>query len=678
MSGTRSWHGEYLSRREYPLQLMPPLKPNLAPKLMPQSSPPLLCTLSSYLQTQSLRQSRLFYLASLLPPYSHRAPRSGQVFPASIPSSALHGIDPSAKGSHVLVSLGRFDVEAGPHIFPKTKLWEMRKEAPPSSPKSSRKSFVKQGSPTLGRSRPAAKASAPRPSQSAASSVPESSSANPATAATPTQTPKPKKAASKKAAAASTPSGSPAQQKPTTSAAAGTPASHAATPPVPSATPSSSSPALHRPTPQSPAPPPVAAPSTVDPVLVTRVNLRAAHNPALRELLGVAARGQATPGQLRSLGEVIQEVTREMEAEGLTVQPPRPLPQPQPPLARPPAPLPSQAAPGQSGSPATAPVQGGSTPNVKSDGTPTPAPKKPRKSGGSKKKKEADAAAAKAAEAAAGGAPPPSAISQPSQQSSSSKAATAVSKPETPASSKKAAPSSSKGTASKSAPAATAAPPSPLFRPPILVLEFRENFATRFYVPFWTSIVTRQKSLQPQSEEDYGEEELTEEEPVRPLVEIVEVRLQFLAPLEGSDAAGGMGTATKVPVCMVISGQDPQGMLWEAAGRVPGVKTLDVHGQVVPDEPSNPEESSKNAPPSASLSQAQKTNPLPMESEQGADADIEDLQKKDEEGRQKEEAERQANEEKAQEELQKEREVVRAIAEAVSISPEEGEPHGNS
>ena len=61
----------------------------------------------SLVMLQSLRQSRLSHLSSLLPPFSQRV-RSGMVYPNVLPSSLLHGLNP--REPHVLIQLGRADI----------------------------------------------------------------------------------------------------------------------------------------------------------------------------------------------------------------------------------------------------------------------------------------------------------------------------------------------------------------------------------------------------------------------------------------------------------------------------------------------------------------------------------------------------------------------------------------
>ncbi|CBQ68129.1 conserved hypothetical protein [Sporisorium reilianum SRZ2] len=79
---------------------------------------------------QSLRQSRLSHLSSLLTPFSQRV-RSGMIHPNVLPLSLLHGLNP--RDPHVLIQLGRADIHVGPHVFLKTKFWEVRPdyEMPP-------------------------------------------------------------------------------------------------------------------------------------------------------------------------------------------------------------------------------------------------------------------------------------------------------------------------------------------------------------------------------------------------------------------------------------------------------------------------------------------------------------------------------------------------------------------
>ncbi|SNX84107.1 uncharacterized protein MEPE_02815 [Melanopsichium pennsylvanicum] len=81
---------------------------------------------------QSLRQSRLSHLSSLLTPFSQRV-RSGMIYPNVLPLSLLHGLNP--RDPHVLIQLGRADIHVGPHVFMKTRFWEVRPdyEMPPDT-----------------------------------------------------------------------------------------------------------------------------------------------------------------------------------------------------------------------------------------------------------------------------------------------------------------------------------------------------------------------------------------------------------------------------------------------------------------------------------------------------------------------------------------------------------------
>lgn len=322
-----------------------------------------------------------------------------------------------------MTSLGRFDVVMGPHSFAKTRLWEMRKEAGPSSPSMARRT--------------------PPPSDRDVQGSPSGSKSS--------QTSTSKGSSSKDKQAANT--GSSAQ----------------------SAQPQ----------------PPVAA-TTVDPNLVTRVNERAAKNAQLRELLQVTARGAATAEQLKALGEVIQDVTREMEREGLRVQPPQPIRPPPPPPA-------SQRS-------SDASKQGsGSRPSAQGPSRQATA-------------REMD-----------------------SRQASTSSA----------------------------------------LSPPILILEFRENSSLRSYIPVWNSLVSRRKVKRPQTEEEEGvaDKELTEEPKPAVLINAVQVAFQFLVPHRS--AADQAVVGARYPMTIKIEGQDPNGFLWDAAGRVPGIATFGEDGREI-------------------------------------------------------------------------------------------------
>lgn len=291
-----------------------------------------------------------------------------------------------------------------------------------------------------------------------------------------------------------------------------------------------------------PAPPTAAATAAVDPVLVTRVNERASKDADLRDLLQVAARGAASPEQLRVLGEVIQDVTREMERDGLKVQPPQAI-------ARAPPP-PPVAAPVATPTPKAQPKAAkGQAKKITAAGTPS--------------KKTAAPLADSSTEGAKQG------EAQHLQQQAQ-------------------APLGGESTTTTSAASATAVAPAASFRPPILVMEFRENPSMRFYLPLWSSIVRRRKLKRARDVGDGGAEEEEElpEEPAKDkeLIEVIEVQLHFLAPLSGSDAAIGTGGDAEYPILMTITAEDSNRTIWEAIGRVPGVRTLDATGREVFEE----------------------------------------------------------------------------------------------
>lgn len=489
---------------------------------------------TSLLINQSLRQSRLFYMASLLPPHSHRT-KVGIQYPPSIPESQLHGMVPAQKNTYNIVPLGRIHIQLGPHLFANTRLFEMT---------------------TANLAPPGAAVRAHSPAASSSKATPQTS---------PKATP-PKKAASKKT---------------TAKKAKGPVAAAAAT--------SSSSSARSSPAQSPPRPPQQPAPATarsIDPVLVQRVNAKAALDPGLRDLLQVAAKGQASPEQLRDLGLVIAKVTREMEAEGLKVQTPGSSAQTQ---SQPAAPSSKSAAMPKMPRP---PAGNGST----SAGTKAKGKGKARASVGASSETADQAEASATASAKKAG--------EPTLTASDTSAPTADATSTAPA-------PSSTSTAGASQPTA-ASPPPKAHRPPILLIEFREAISHRYYLPVWSSAVTRSMRRKVSAKQtldmidglgddaEQGEdllvgEEIDEDGSIRDegskLVDGVEVEMKFVAPLIGSDAAAagaGIGEGASAgdrdfPVTLRFTATapargsegetSPLDALWEAVGRIPGVVT---------------------------------------------------------------------------------------------------------
>lgn len=305
----------------------------------------------------------------------------------------------------------------------------------------------------------------------------------------------------------------------------------------------------------------------------------------------MAARGQASPEQLKILGVVIQQVTQEMEAEGHRVKPPGGSTG-----ASASASAPASAPSSSSSSPA--PVKGNATHAVPSQASASPssssATAKPRKSGGgsSKKKKKKtgedqgegetskkeyptqqtpmvkqEVAAPADAQASASTPAKKKKKKQPKVSDGTSGASmtttdTSAASPSTtnkpvsdgsapaPATSSKtgvktgpatpsASPRSGKPSSSARPPSDNTAPisrtaPAPLHRPPLIVVEFPENPSVRFYLPLWCSLISRRKVMfQGRGEElvmDAREDEAKRAE----VKEGLQVDLDFLAPVKGS------------------------------------------------------------------------------------------------------------------------------------------------
>lgn len=118
----------------------------------------------------------------------------------------------------------------------------------------------------------------------------------------------------------------------------------------------------------------------------------------------------------------------------------------------------------------------------------------------------------------------------------------------------------------------------------------------RYYLPCWQAIVHRRKVRMTRSEvaaiqdgyDGYVEAEEWAAEPrhklQEPMVNVPVVEMKFVGPVEGSDAATA-SSSSQIPLIMTITGgEDPSRYMWDAFGRIPGIKTYDHYGYEVMEE----------------------------------------------------------------------------------------------
>lgn len=512
-----------------------------------------LTTLSLVL-LQSLRQSRLAHLYSLLPAFSQRT-RSGMLYPNVVPISLLNGLDPRAP--HILIQLGRADVHVGPHTFVKTKFWEIRPDLPmlnasrpsphpPPLPFSPPQEAPAQRPPIQPHEaqaqRPPAPPSphippfAPPPNampQHVQFAPPRLSSASPNDWQTQHDPRPPSQVA---ASIPSSGSGSSSWGRPSAAPgpATGTAPSAPARPAPQNIAPRPNTglpPPGHGNTPQpppnsrgsgAPRPPvPQQGPAAIDAVLVSRVNACAALNPPLQELLHIAASGRADGEQLRMLGVWIQAITnqlREDEARAAAGQGP-------PPTAGVPGRSQVRSNPGDKQSPSRgAPrpstpntrspvVQGAgsmSPPPISHDMPQTPQVRRDSPTGVTATTSSGNLPSA------AGPAPPPNRGAVP-------------------------------GPRSRFGPLPWPHHYDNAPRPPLIVIEYRENQSSRFILPLWRTSVERRgpapSTRQPDAASTSGITALRDSKDgcSQTSSEEPELILSFFLPALGSEAAGTSG-----------------------------------------------------------------------------------------------------------------------------------------
>uniref|UniRef100_V5EU54 GATA-type domain-containing protein n=1 Tax=Kalmanozyma brasiliensis (strain GHG001) TaxID=1365824 RepID=V5EU54_KALBG len=450
---------------------------------------------------QSLRQSRLSHLSSLLTPFSQRV-KSGMIYPNVLPLSLLHGLNP--RDPHILIQLGRADIHVGPHVFLKTKFWEVRPdyEMPPSM------------SPVGGIRAPGSYAG---PSAYPRMPIPQS---------LPKHLPQPQPPKLPSPRAAPLPS-LPQPKLPAVQLSAAF--SHAEAGSLACSDPNDVSVSVHRTCADSgndvgtsfvtrgQASSSVPPPPAIDAVLVSRVNATAALNPELQELLHIAASGKANPNQLKALGVWIQAITAQLRQDE----------------ARNAANANNAAASGsRNANAATTTAEGKKTKKTKVDEA-AKASKKQAKIEEREAKKKAKAEAKAKAQADKQQARKSHTDKQHKVQHQQQHLRQQQQNPNLPLFS---------GKLRHPPPGwPTDGPP----KPPVIIVEFRENPSMRFILPLWKCLVERTEGLERPSlpkikkerrsffDNDSDDEESQRIEP--------ELKLSFFAPSLGSDAADGSG-----------------------------------------------------------------------------------------------------------------------------------------
>lgn len=272
----------------------------------------------SMILLQSLRQSRLTHLTSMLPYLSARHRTSTRYHPPPKDHPYPGGLDPSVLPP-TLLNLGKADVRVGPFVFPRTRFSEARVEestsdaqglvpmkgqasvvSTPIKVKKQRKpktpKVAAEGGATTNDS-PASTKGAPAPARDSTDS----------TAPTTPIKPQPTNDSSMPSANAPSTSAAPMQSTPITKPDNQVSTSVSASPVIAQSSPASTE------TPQRPqvAQAPGAAP--INEKVVKAVSAAAQQDPALQNLLYVAANNKASPDQLRELAAFIARVSAGLE-----------------------------------------------------------------------------------------------------------------------------------------------------------------------------------------------------------------------------------------------------------------------------------------------------------------------------------------------------------------------------
>ncbi|CAO1634099.1 unnamed protein product [Sympodiomycopsis kandeliae] len=480
---------------------------------------------------QSLRQSRLFNMTSILPVHSYRNAKGQHVYQQEVSAEHLHGLDPTKRDTCILAPICDAELQIGPHRFRSTKVYELRPASKrhPASAQEKRTGNSKSSSHSMLAA--TQKNSASKVSQKKAlSSRPQSSIESPVTVNTSHQSPL---SSSANSPVPSSSSMNRLHQPPTRS-------------PTTNATPISSP---SQPRFGSPPAPPVAVPASVDPVLVTRVNARAAHSPHLRALLQVAAKGAADGEQLRMLSVVIQQVTAEMEAEGLKVRTPQMHHTP-PRTSLSPVANRSGGAQSVAASPTSDTLSAGQTPssNIVTESCQTPPLPPTNAASFQESKRDTDRRITPSTPEPNFG---PGAKGQPSSliaidvveqpQTATGNVSTPKAGETQPSTASRKKPSGKEHISSMqyNGPVVVADTLPPTHRPPVVLIELAESPGAYLYLPLWSSTAARRKKIVPAylHTGDIASEELrlSEEEDHKKLSEetcCTEVELQFLGPVE--------------------------------------------------------------------------------------------------------------------------------------------------
>lgn len=270
----------------------------------------------SLILLQSLRQSRLTHLTSMLPYLSTRHRTSTRYHPPSKDYPFPGGLDPSIVPP-TLLNMGKADIRVGPFVFPRTRFSEARVEGGAQDAQGA--SLMKGQTSDLTTPVKVKKPRKPKtpkvttesgviasnsPASTATAQTPAISSAAPTAPTTPIKPP----ATNPSTSLASTPSTSavPMQSTPLTK-----PAGQMSVPSTSSAVAQPSTIPVATPT----RPPMTAAPGAapINEKVVKAVSAAAQQDPALQNLLYVAANNKASPDQLRELAAFIARVSASLE-----------------------------------------------------------------------------------------------------------------------------------------------------------------------------------------------------------------------------------------------------------------------------------------------------------------------------------------------------------------------------
>ncbi|MCO5598519.1 hypothetical protein L7F22_052616 [Adiantum nelumboides] len=268
----------------------------------------------SMILLQSLRQSRLTHLTSMLPYLSTRHRTSTRYHPPPKEYPYPGGLDPSVVPP-TLLNMGKADIRVGPFVFPRTRFSEARVEG--GAQDAQGLSLMKGQTSDIATP---AKVKKPRKSKTPKAAIEggittSNSPASAATVQTPAgdSTPIKPPTTNSSTPLANTPSTSavPMQSTPLTK-----PANQVSAPPsAASASSSAVAQPMTAPIDTPPRPPMTPAPGAapINEKVVKAVSAAAQQDPALQNLLYVAANNKASPDQLRELAAFIAKVSAGLE-----------------------------------------------------------------------------------------------------------------------------------------------------------------------------------------------------------------------------------------------------------------------------------------------------------------------------------------------------------------------------